>query len=552
MTTRDLKETLTINVDKLSPELRRLEAAVDEFHKFSPLLSLPWPEAAWYLIAQFEEVFFMHRMRILEGAEYSEHDTGALIDHIVMNSKWPLFWAWSTCASGKKIPTKYYEKWYSEARNLWSAGEAYLFFESAFTYGSLGMLSLKAEGNVISVSDDLRSDIRFEAYDRMVAVDIADSIPEPTDTAFRDQLVSSVGISGQQFRYRIDPKLVQLGLETLGPALDFRMRLSPDIALSSYSVGEFHKVAKCLWVLAVMHDLARVQAAVRGCPGGGYAGALPIFESQELARRLTRYTDLSQTTVANIINTMTYGSRGIKNPDPALQPLIPLTADKLTFSPTLITHSALERNHMVLINRLDEEKEFYTAIADSREELTRSDLVERLSRHGLNTWSGHINAWGRHGEVDLVVYSNSEQCALVCELKSFINPAETREVQYRSKEITRGVEQIKARREQHEQDPGILTGILALPENSSVHFAVVSDSSIGASYAQDKIVPVVNAWHLAQKCKELQSLTALCSWLDNRSYLPVENKHFTNVEMPCSIGDIELKWYGLKAIGDLP
>jgi hypothetical protein len=56
-------------------------------------------------------------------------------------------------------------------------------------------------------------------------------------------------------------------------------------------------------------------------------------------------------------------------------------------------------------------------------------------------------------EIDLTIVSDVEKARLILEVKAFLGPAEPREIRDRSQQITRGIQQVKARTEAHKRHP---------------------------------------------------------------------------------------------------
>ena len=71
--------------------------------------------------------------------------------------------------------------------------------------------------------------------------------------------------------------------------------------------------------------------------------------------------------VKSILDDLTYGNRGIKHPDPALQPLIKLNSDFYAIVPSIWMCSAAERNLTALLNKLPSEKEIYRKLVSEKE-----------------------------------------------------------------------------------------------------------------------------------------------------------------------------------------
>jgi hypothetical protein len=134
------------------------------------------------------------------------------------------------------------------------------------------------------------------------------------------------------------------------------------------------------------------------------------------------------------------------------------------------------------------------------------------------------------------------------ELKSFISPAEPREIIDRSKEIRRGIEQINERKRQALSFRAPLDMVLGINQCYRLAWAVVSQNSVGAAHVQSIDIPVVNARHLTAKLAR-HKLTACCDWLNSRQHLPIEGVHYQKIEATETIAGWTLSWYrilGLK------
>lgn len=207
----------------------------------------------------------------------------------------------------------------------------------------------------------------------------------------------------------------------------------------------------------------------------------------------------------------------------------------------------MERNFAVLLNRLPAERRNYARLSQTREATLRASMEHGLDNMELRFWHGEIASWGRAGELDLVIIDDKTRHCLVLELKSFLAPAEPREVRDRSEEIAKGVHQVRDRRERWSKEPNDLFATVQATDGYTACFAVASKTSIGAVYAQDPTVPVVGSDHLVEKIRR-DGLPAACEWLTTRSYLPVQGRHFDIETVDAEIAGWHLQWYGIKPL----
>lgn len=525
-------------------ELRAIEREIDAHHLLNPLTQRPFAEAAWYFLAFCEELMIREIIQEKEGAL---HEHRAMADNLIVHAKIPLQWLARACPPGGTVPRTFSDELYEAAWKFSELSMEYLSFESAFTYATMGLVSITVTGNRLKTAGPMRSDTQYDAYDRFI--DLQKTSDETlADSSFSERIVASVRVRDDWFDYDLNPKIVRIGLEALGPHISSRFGLPKDWKLPRFTIHDFERVATVLWVIAFIHFQARVTAALSGCKGIGFSRALIIMEKSELINRLRRYSGVNDSSLTAILEDLTYGSRGQANPDPALQPIVALNNSQIAISPNIVLNSSMERNLTVLLNRLPEEKKAYSKLSKDRETSSRNKIKSDLSNFGLRFWSGQVTPWGASSDIDLAIISDQEKCCLVLELKSFIAPAEAREIRDRSEEIRRGIEQICKRMQMHSISPASLEERLGITRDYDLGWAVASDTSIGAAYVQDQEVPVVNTNHLISYLKKDQKLARCLKWLRERRYLPREDVDYQAVEIEATIGKWILEWYGLRML----
>ena len=204
----------------------------------------------------------------------------------------------------------------------------------------------------------------------------------------------------------------------------------------------------------------------------------------ELTTRLRRYLGLNPGMINEIIADLTFGEEGITNPDVALQPLVPMGTGHLGWAPHLVLSSSLERNLLVLLNRLPKSRESYSRLAEQLEDRMRESFRHALVPLGFRLWSGNVPGWGIASEVDLAIVDDRSRCVLILELKSFIAPADPREVADKATAIETGVKQVVRRQEAFCKGRPALDTVLNIDKGFQVHFAVASESAVCCGMAQ--------------------------------------------------------------------
>jgi hypothetical protein len=531
--------------DKISKELRAVEKEVDYHHRQNALMTEPFGRAGWYFLAFCEERIMFS---MLQEDPITDHQYGAVVDNLIIHAQWPLKWLTQACLPGGEIPRAYEENLYTAAWQLSELAMQYRSFAAAFSFATWGLATLSLDGRRIKSASPMRSDTRFEAYDRLITHEVPTTLVNMIDTAFSERIAASVRVHGDSFDYELTPQIARSGVEALAPFIDLRFELPTDWQFPRFSLNQFQRVASVLWVLAFVHFQARVTAAEHGCKGLGFSRALLLMGNDELLRRVRRYSGVSEETVRAILEMLTYGARDQSNPDPALQPLIPLSSSVVAITPSLLLNTSMERNFAVLLNRLPEEKSAYSALSHAKEKALRERLVEELLGLRFRFWHGNVPEWGTASEIDFAIVSDEERQCLMLELKSFIAPAEPREIHERSDEIRKGIRQVRDRMEMARTLPDPLRVSLAVNAGYSFTWAVASETSIGAVYVQTPEVPVVNVQHLLARLRGNPELAACCLWLRDGDYLPIEGLDYETLPIEDTVGNWTLEWYAIRGI----
>ncbi len=201
---------------------------------------------------------------------------------------------------------------------------------------------------------------------------------------------------------------------------------------------------------------------------------------------------------------------------------------------------------MVLMNRIPEGRSIYSQLSYEKEGLLRAAFKDRLHECGWRFWHGEVPSWGM--DLDLALISDLHKRCLCLELKSFIAPAEPRELVERSLEIERGIEQVRTRITMYERKPESLQEALGIDPDYLLSWAVASENSIGGAWVQANDVPVVNAGHLIRRLRSTRSIEEVADWLRSREYLPIEGSHYVEHEELVSLAGWSLEWFGIEPL----
>ena len=537
-----------MKTDKLTPELRQVEKEVDHYYKSNPLVNLPFATAAWSLLAFAED-----RMLQDSFAPATSQDTAIIVDNLVNELKHPMCWVYCACEQNGQVPfTHNYQvdryRVDRASRDLFKLGRKYQSFVAAYTYASRGEIGLELQESTIQPIANLFADIKYEAYNRLIKPHESQKALSSVnyDKLPMDAIHHFLKIQGDRFSYKLNPKMISDTITAFtSPILNAIFSLPSEWQFSCYSLGDFRKVVEAILAMAYIHATARRMAAIRGCMG--YADSIYLRPFDDLLRQVVRYSEVSESEVRSIFDDLSYGSKGILHPDPALQPLIKLNSEAYAIMPHLWFSYSPERNLTVLLNKNKQlpEKKIYSKLVYRRENLMRERFTTCLSAKGFRfVWGNVLDL----PDIDLAIIRDSEKACLLLELKWFIEPAEAREIIEKSEEIEKGISQVLKLKDAFANNHEPLLKKLQIDSSYSLEGAVVSENWIGHAKVQCPEIPVIQADHLIAKLRTTESLESAMEWLKDRKYLPKEGEHFTVHRTTSTIGNWRLKWYGIQPL----
>ena len=529
--------------DNVSCELRKVEKEIDNYYKSNPLVKLPFATAASYLLRSAEEYMLNEQINGAVGIQ----DLHALGSDFITELEHPVSWLHRDCEQDGEIPFVYDPDIHKASKDLFELGQKYDLIVFAYTYATDGVLELELQESTIQPTGDFFASIEYEAYNILI------DAHEPEEAQFElnarnspmEAILNSVKVEGDRFRYKLNPRMVADMKTYLKPLFDRMFLLPSEWEFSCYTLGDFRKVFEAVCAIARIHWTARQLAGAMGCENRGYPDSIYVLTYRELLRRVVRYSGLSDVKVKSVFDDLTYGNAGIKQPNPALQPLIKLNSDHYAIAPNIWICSAAERNFISLANKLPSEKEIYAKLVGEKEGLMKQHFTTGLCDKDFKFISGNIT---NLTDVDLAIVNHSEKACLLLELKWFIAPTTAHERINKSKEIKTGISQVLKLKQAFEGNHKSLFEKLNIDSSYSVEGAVVSENWIGYGNVQNPEVPVIRANHLIEKLKTTDSLQTTMKWLKDREYLPKEGEHFTVHRPPTTIGNWTIKWYGIKSL----
>lgn len=525
---------------KLSTDLQYIEEQVDNLYKSNPLLDLPFPKAAWHLLAAAGDD--LGRMFLSGPGALPSIDVSSKEFHADL--EFPMCWLYTNCEQTLQRPTERNNDYYKKAaRDLFEWGKKYASFVFAYTGGYRGVFELELQGEIIRPRGKVFKGLEYQAYNDLLdihATEVADSLLDRhMDKDLSDSIRNSLKIKGETFICKLNRNLVRDMKRFLEPNIDRMFSLPSEWRFSSYSLGEFRKVFEAICAMAHIRWRAHTLAKLRGCRDGGYAGSIFMPSCDSLLTLVVDNSGVSKSAVRRILDDLTYGNRGIKRPNLALQPLVKIHSDFYAIVPFLWITWIPEDNLISLLNRIPEEKKIYSKLSNEKEGRMRKGIMTELGTAAFRFIYGPVHK--SLPDIDLALVVDSEKAALLLELKWFIAPASAYESHVKSKEISTGVSQIKKLKTEFSGKNQLLLNKLSIDSSYTLEGAVVSQNWIGYADVQSPEAPVIQLHHLIAKLKGENGLKSTIEWLKNREYLPKLGQDFTVGETSIKVGDWILK-----------
>ncbi|MDA0242596.1 MAG: hypothetical protein OT477_04210 [Chloroflexi bacterium] len=523
-------------------QIVNIEKEIDEAFSKSPLLDIGYTQAVWTLLSVVED----HHWKIQVYKPLDQNSRAIYADGLLNALTYPLRVCHKKNPDSPKTLKRFLIEEDYEAASEWiDRAEDYTHFCSIFPLYHNREISLQVAGNSLITTSWLDYDLSYEAYDRFIKKHNSKGEKKAISNAMVPSILASTSVKNDTFSLNFNPKLVKEISSHLKASLDLMFSLPEEWMFTHFSIADFKIVFTTIQSLAYGWFIARQIACQKGVAALGFNSSLWTPHKTELIARLIRYTGLTNEKMAKIIEYLTFGEAGIRNPDIAIQPIVDLRNGEYGISPFVWLNVNCERNLCVLLNQIEEEKNIYSQLVNSKENKLRQEIIQKLS--GLE----FVFKFGQLGDtdIDLAIIDHKTKKCLTLELKWFIEPAEVREVIQRSKEIKKGVIQAqKIMSAWQRKDDKLVNDILGIDASYDLLSVVASVNSIGNASAQDSKVPIIKTWHLVDEIIERRNLGQIMGWLKNKDYLPKRNIDFEIKNIEIQSGKWLSTWYGITYI----
>ncbi len=522
--------------------IREVEKKIDiEFQK-SKLLELGYSHAIWTLLSVVEFEYY----KIISTHLLKENQLDTYVDGQINALTYPM----QVIYKSKKQKRGQYRKEFVEENyimaNEWiDRAEDYTHFSSIFPLYYNGEIELEVINSNIKTTDWSTLDLSYEAYDRIINIRSSNEEVNVDHNKLVPIIEANMELTQEKFTLDFSQNMIKKLTDYLMPTYNSRFSLPQRWNFKYFSINEFKLVFNTVQAMAEGWFIARQIAVGKGMYNLGFNSALWTPKKNSLLKKLIRSTNIDKKKVSKILEYLTFGCVGVRNPDIAIQPLVDMDDGHYAVSPFLWNNVNCERNFCVLLNQIKEEKKIYSSLVNEKEETLRNEIISKLrdSNCEFEFEFGNI----KNTDVDLAIIDRKAKKCLAIELKWFIEPAEVREVIQRSKEIKKGISQAKKINSKFlSDDKQLIKSILKIDTSFEFLAIVASVNSVGNLNAQDKIVPVIKIWHLVSELTSSNNLSETMDWLKNRKYLPIINKDYKILKVPIKSGEWRSEWYGIK------
>ncbi|QQN26307.1 hypothetical protein [Pseudomonas syringae group genomosp. 3] len=525
-----------------------VESEIDLEMSKNPLNNFSYQQQIWTLLSVVED----HHFKISILNTLPEQRAAVYVDGLINAIVHPIRACYSdkpnsnSNSNSKKIDREFRDNSYIYTQEWIDLAKSYLNFCSIFPLYHAKMIELTISGNYIVPSDWSSYNLTYEAYDRLVAKRDPKTEKSPLTHISARELRRHMRISGNHYNVNFSKRLMTALSDAYFEGFNNRHNLPDQWNFLTFSISDFRKVFISLQIMASAWFMARVIAVEEGVPALAFSSALWTPKKSMLINIIASHIEIPRTKVSKILDYLTYGNKGIRHPDIAIQPLIELNESQYAISPFIIMHTNGERNLCVLLNQIPEERYIYSRLVQEKEYRVRQEIIKSLEGLGLEFTHGQIDST----DIDLAIIDHSKKTCLCIEIKWFIEPSEIREVLSRSEEIIKGVSQAKKVSEAFRNGNSKLLKLLSINQTYDFLSIVGSVNSIGHHVAQDSNVPVIKIWHLTTQIRNHNNLSATVNWLNLRQYLPTKGIDFIIEKLPITCGKWSSTWYGIRPISN--
>jgi len=362
------------------------------------------------------------------------------------------------------------------------------------------------------------------------------------------QIIDSARLKKRRVLYRYDEGLAILLAQCLPQ--------QPTIAPASWIVpwGDRNQtillsnafILRCLYHLIAVHGVA----SRRQLTGGAEDCLCLVLHNTQLVADLELMSSLQPDRIRSFVDTITYG-RNTENPDPALQPIVPIGAGRIAIPCIHVLTSNLERNYLSLQSRTD------TANFDRQSKVFEAEMIAALlpaiRKQWPHSWPNvQFSSKSTTEEIDICCVDSTSRTILLIELRWMIPPGDPREIQNRRRACLAKTNQIARKCGHVRMHVAGLLSKLDLPADGGpwVVRGIVLIEGFGGTRSKLPSFPIIPTYPFRIGLSKHKNLAKFHDWIASLVWLPQEGLHFEIVQKSQSYGELELLTPGIARLGD--
>lgn len=316
------------------------------------------------------------------------HQKAIALDNIVNALKYAMLWIVQATdvRSPRAVPAADLAR---EATALLKLANSYTSVFAAYSYARHDVIHLSLAGNTLRATGPLLDNTRYEAYNLLLKPSVArdDASADDDDTNLIEAIRSAWQRGVKFTSLPISHAVVEAAYPMMERGTGALYVLPSHWTFASFSLSDFRAVHTA--IRAVLYVWKRIAAVLEGhLPSGP---SLPfVVSKRELFRVIRDVTGLARQNVRSVVAALEYGGAGIEVPDPALQPLIALDAERYALSAPIVLGTAAERNLAVLLNMIPAERAAYSSLVNQKEDAMFSRIAARVPPWA-SVWRGEAS-----------------------------------------------------------------------------------------------------------------------------------------------------------------
>jgi len=557
-----MESSNTKSIDRI----REIKQEIDAFVLRHDWQLSPLPYSVWYLLALHEAEILDDELRFYRG-EISAADRLAYVDHAKNALKHCVTWACRKAPTQQyfKRPTYVHPRRFGQVRQFWQLGLNYQAVETAYLNYNRGAAEAELVSSTtvrftrppLELSYDVLSNLLHARREEKAAAgsynvsDFKSALQQVHDSV---RLQDSHAIS-----FDIQPGVVRTVAESLAEGYDVLFDFPEKWSFEGIPIQLFREVWRFLKALCVVHKSAHIHAMLeRKCLEIPVLSLVMLTECGQIQAKLATESKViseNDDAAGRILDFMTcYLDPSASQIDPALQPLVPLTASTIAVTPSLVITSNIERNTLAVLARDSRYRDEYSRDADRLEKKQIADISNKLRSSYLHLRSNkRIPERSDLPDIDLALFDHRTHQLLLVEVKWTLAPVESKEIFNRGLEAEmKGIAQMEQLLDYCLEEHRVLwaTCFPTWPMPSDLRFrgCVTMRGFCGSAKNWNPRTPVVEESLLTQALLRFTNLNDVWNWMLNRSFLPKEDKHYTRIEADYTIGDYTVKWEGYKVL----